>query len=84
MRRPVFVRELYVKVNDAPLSNVLRKMDAKLAADGIENMLESRKRYIKPTQQRQLNKKSAIYNNARRERERVVEAALADPALTPF
>ena len=41
-------------------------------------------RFIKPTQQRQTAKKEAIYNRARRERERVIEAALADPALAPF
>ena len=34
--------------------------------------------------QRQTDRKEARYNLARRERERIVEAALADPALAPF
>ena len=86
-------------------------MESKLAADGLEKLLEGRRvrrfppqlmihatglsirlsfslcglqRYIKPTQLRQRKKKTAAYNSARREREKIVEAALADPALTPF
>lgn len=40
--------------------------------------------FVKPTLQRQLNADAAVYNRAKRLRNRLVEEFVADPALCPF
>ena len=48
------------------------------------HLLSYLQRFVKPTLQRQLNANAAVYNRAKRLKNRLVEEFVADPALCPF
>lgn len=52
--------------------------------EGVERRLKERQRFLKPTLARQKKAKNAIYQQAKRTKNQLVEELLADPGLLPF
>ena len=52
--------------------------------EGVERRLKERQRFLKPTLARQRKAKNAIYQQAKRTKNQLVEELLADPGLLPF
>jgi len=62
----------------------LEKLGAKCSREGLERLLKSRARYMKPKYYRQKNVKDAAYNKVKRTRIALVEKLLQDPLTAPF
>jgi ribosomal protein S21 len=72
------IRSLYTKVQ-LSASHALDKLQLKAEREGIDKMLKERARYMKPKYERQKNVKDAVYNTARRQRDKFIKEMLEDP-----
>ncbi len=76
-------RSFYVKVS-RNASRDLERLQAKVTASGLERLLTSRKRFVKPCLERQKAARDSVYNRAKRERARLVEEMMLDKTKCPF